>query len=103
MPCTASPPAAGSWASVGEHAGVGVKGEEGMSKAQIWALLIILSTAIIGSLWAAFGFYKLSERRAWLACIKDVDQLSAQNLVCRSQYPEPYEYFLREFQASKGN
>jgi len=77
-----------------------------MSKAQIWALLIILSTAIIGSLWAAFGFYKLSEKRAWLACIKDIDQLSAQNLVCRSQYPEPYQQFLREFQpekASKGN
>lgn len=77
-----------------------------MSKAQIWTSLIMVLIAIIGSLWAAFGFYKLSEKRPWLACIKDIDQLSAQNLVCRSQYPEPYRQFLKEFQpekASKGN
>jgi hypothetical protein len=34
-----------------------------MSKAQIWALLIILSTAVIGSLWVAFGFYKSFEKQ----------------------------------------
>jgi hypothetical protein len=34
-------------------------------------LLAILLGAIVGSLWIAFDFYKLSERRAWLACIKE--------------------------------
>jgi hypothetical protein len=69
-----------------------------MSAAQKWVFLSILLTAVFGGLWIAFDFYTLSERRAWLVCIKDIDQDSAKNLVCRSQFPEPYEQFIREFQ-----
>jgi hypothetical protein len=64
-------------------------------------LLAILLGAIVGSLWIAFDFYKLSERRAWLACIKEyggVPPASAQNLICRSQYPRPFKQWALEYQ-----
>ena len=62
-----------------------------MRTTQIWILLAVLLGAIVGSLWIAFDFYKLSEQRAWLACIKEYDPASAQNLVCRSQFPRPFK------------
>ena len=33
----------------------------------------------LGGLWVAFNFYELSERRAWVLCIREVDQASAAN------------------------
>lgn len=70
---------------------------ENMSAAQKWVTLAVLLAAVLGGLWIAYDFFTLSERRAWLACIKDTDQLSAQNLVCGSQYPKPYDRFMKEF------
>ena len=77
-----------------------------MRTTQIWILLAILLGAIVGSLWIAFDFHKLSEQRAWLACIKEYDPASAQNLVCRSQFPQPFKQWALEYQgktdATKG-
>jgi hypothetical protein len=77
-----------------------------MRTTQIWILLAILLGAIVGSLWIAFGFYTLSEQQAWLACIKAYDPTSAQNLVCRSQFPRPFKQWALEYQgqtnATKG-
>ncbi len=69
-----------------------------MNSLQSWAFLLILLVAVSGGLWVIAEFYVLSENRAWLACIKENDQASAQNLVCRSQYPESYQRFVKEFQ-----
>jgi hypothetical protein len=69
-----------------------------MRTTQIWILLAILLGAIVGSLWIAFDFYKLSEQRAWLACIKEYDPASAQNTVCRSQFPRPFKQWALEYQ-----
>jgi hypothetical protein len=69
-----------------------------MSKAQIWFLLSILLMGILGGLWISFQSCQLAESRAWTQCIKENDQASAQNLVCRSQYPGAYQRFVEEYQ-----
>jgi hypothetical protein len=68
-----------------------------MSKAQTWFLLVVLLLGVLGGFWIGLKFYQLSERRAWTECIREKDQTSAQNLVCRSQYPGPYQHFVKEF------
>jgi len=51
-----------------------------MRTTEIWVLLAILFGAVVGSLWIPFDFYRLSEVRAWPACIKENDPASAQKL-----------------------
>jgi hypothetical protein len=71
-----------------------------MSSIQIWAFIVTLLAAVLGALWGTSKFYDLSEKRAWLDCIKEADQTSAQNMVCRSQYPDEYQLFLKEFEGN---
>lgn len=73
-----------------------------MSKAQIWFLLLLLLFGVLGSFWTGFNFYQLAEKRAWMQCIRENDQASAKNLVCRSQYPSPYQRFADEFNGKEG-
>lgn len=68
-----------------------------MGKTQVWALLAILLVAVVGSLWGGLRLFRLLESEAWLRCIKDIDQASARNLVCRSQYPGAYQRFADEY------
>jgi hypothetical protein len=72
-----------------------------MSRLQFWFLLAILAASAFGGLWVAFNFHELAEAEAWVLCIKENDQLSAKNLVCRSQYPGAYQRFLNEFQGKQ--
>ncbi len=73
-----------------------------MSKVQIWFLLMVLLLGVLGGLWIGFEFYQLAEGRAWMQCIRENDQASAQNLVCRSQYPGAYQHFMDEFKGKQG-
>lgn len=68
-----------------------------MNKHQIWFLIIFLLIVGIGLVCIRYKEYTLFEKQAWLNCIKENDQLSAKNLVCRSLYPEPYKLFNKEF------
>ena len=72
-----------------------------MSKAQIWFLLVVLLIGVLGGFRIGFNFYQLAEKRAWTQCIKENDQASAQNLVCRSQYPQAYQQFVDEFKGKR--
>ncbi len=69
-----------------------------MKTTQVWAFLAASFIAILGTLVIAFKHAELAEKEAWVRCIRDIDQTSAQNLVCRSQYPGPYRRFLNELQ-----
>jgi hypothetical protein len=70
-----------------------------MSKTQHWTLLVIVAVGVVGALWIALSFHQLFEKEAWLRCIKENDQMSADNLVCRSQFTDPHQHFKTEYAA----
>jgi hypothetical protein len=62
-----------------------------MNKEFTWGLLIILLVATIGSLWIVNNYYTLSEKSAWLDCVKTYDFASSEYQQCRGLYPKIYK------------
>lgn len=67
---------------------------QSVNRIQIVVMVVVAFTLLF------FIFYETNlrkEKEDWLRCIKDTDQLSAQNLVCRKLFPRPYELFESEY------